>query len=67
MRKTHSKTLHCYSKPSFLGGMSRILDIGCTIRNGALYDSPIEADAKAIYSDWRAVGEDISFSMKEIC
>ena len=49
--------------PSFLSGMARVLDLF------GVFDAPppchcdlcaAQADARAVYSDWRAVGEDIS-------
>lgn len=52
--------------PSFLQGAARVLDIGQT---RALWDycwveSPQEADARAIASDWLAVGDDLRLAIK---
>ena len=48
-----------YTRPSLLSGMARLFDFW------GLYDrynsspTPRVADAKAVYSDWRAVGCDL--------
>jgi hypothetical protein len=45
-----------FARPSLIGGLSRILDLGGTLK---IYnESPSEADAdiKAISEDWKAVG-----------
>jgi hypothetical protein len=53
-----------YARPSFLSGMVRLLDFWGVFDqyNFDQYNSgptPRAADAKAIYSDWRAVGYDL--------
>lgn len=54
-----------FAMPSFLRGISRILDLGAT---GVSYNeskNEIEADMKAINSDWIIVGNDIREAMDE--
>ncbi len=50
-----------YARPSFLEGVARIFDFGGTL-NTYYYvstdEDPREADARAIASDWEAVGKD---------
>lgn len=52
-----------FARPSWLSGIARVFDFW------GLYDryntsrSPRIADAKAVYSDWRAVGGDIWWAM----
>ena len=52
-----------YARPSFLEGVARIFDFGGTL-NTYYYEStdedPREADARAIASDWEAVGKDMA-------
>ena len=52
-----------YAKPSFLEGVARIFDFGGAL-NTYYYlpsdEDPRKADARAIASDWRAVGKDIA-------
>jgi len=48
-----------FANPSFVSGMARVLDLGCTLNeyNYSLY--PAKADFCALSSDWRIVGSDI--------
>jgi hypothetical protein len=48
-----------YATPSFLSGMARTLDIGCTFDSYNTSGSAEEADRIAIASDWYAVGSDL--------
>jgi hypothetical protein len=52
-------TTFLFASPSYLEGLSRILDFGDTFTdyNYSLTDQ--QADRIAIRSDWRAVGRDI--------
>ena len=54
-----------YSNPSFLGGMSSLLDLGNTLQNYNTSDTDSEADTEALKSDWRAVGDDIKTSIRK--
>ena len=61
------KTDYLFPMPSALSGVARILDIGCTYTSynrsaTPEYNrsaTPEDVDAKAIYSDWAAVGQDL--------
>lgn len=54
-----------FAQPSFLEGMARVLDLGNTLN--VYNDSPTEkiADARAIFSDWSMVGQDIEQAISE--
>ncbi len=52
-----------FTRPSFLEGMARTLDIGNTMQEYNTSSSPEEADARAIGSDWEAVGSDLRKAM----
>lgn len=56
---------HLFARPSFLGGMASVLDIGGTLveYNAAL--TPEQADAMALASDWAAVGGDLRTAMRD--
>lgn len=59
------KTLFLCADPSWLSGAARILDLGGTFD---VYNSSAtgeEADAKATYSDWAMVGEDLQHAIDE--
>jgi len=48
-----------FSRPSFLEGMARVLDIGATFDSYNTSRTEQEADARAICSDWCMVGQDL--------
>ena len=57
------RTDYLFATPSFLTGVARLLDLSG--RFGVYNDSADEAvaDARAIYSDWRMVGQDLAGAM----
>ena len=46
-----------FARPSFLSGMARTLDLGANFDEYNISNSPELADSRALYNDWRAVGE----------
>lgn len=52
----HFEHYQFFSAPSFISGMSRVLDIGATFTE---YNSSNDPDTNAIYNDWFVVGEDL--------
>jgi hypothetical protein len=49
-----------FAEPSFVSGMSRVLDLGSTMDEyNSAYDAGL-ADYYALKSDWSVVGSDIS-------
>lgn len=59
------RTYYLFAKPSFIEGMSRVLDIGGTMEAYNEHDTEAEADRAAIRNDWLAVGDDIRSAMKQ--
>ncbi len=53
-----------FATPSFVGGVSLVLDLGSTSTDYNSSETVGEADFRAIRSDWYAVGEDISEATK---
>ena len=56
-----------YVKPSFYKGVSRLANVlgnSKTTYNSS--QSEYEADAKALYSDWKTVGNDIKKTMNNV-
>ena len=54
-----------FANPSFVEGASRVLDI---LGNQDIYNedqTPDEADAKALLSDWASVGDHLILATKE--
>lgn len=52
-----------FAEPSFVEGMSRVLDLGATLQDYNFSDTEKEADVKALKNDWRAVGDDLKLSI----
>ncbi len=48
-----------YATPSFLEGIARVMDIGDTLTEYNTSENGAEADARALGSDWKAVGDDL--------
>lgn len=60
---TRARAMALFAIPSFLGGMAANLDLGNTLTMYNESKSEEEADSKAIYSDWAAVGDDIRYAL----
>ena len=50
--------------PSVLSGVARVLDLGCQFDNYNTSKTEEEADALALYSDFRLVGQDLQKAME---
>lgn len=48
-----------FAMPSFIRGVASALDIGGTFVEYNQSEGPCEADAKALQSDWNAIGKDL--------
>lgn len=48
-----------FGRPSFLSGAARVLDLFGVFDSYDQSNTPDEADFRAMYSDWRIVGQDI--------
>jgi hypothetical protein len=48
-----------FAQPSFGSGAARVFDLWGQFDEYNRSDTPVEADAKAIASDWLVVGQDI--------
>ena len=60
------RTDHLFALPSVWSGAARVLDLFCTF--DTYNDSPndAQADARAIYSDWHIVGQDLADAMMRV-
>ena len=61
-----NQTDFLFAKPSFIGGMASVLDLGGTLVIYNESKDSIEADARAIGSDWMVTGNDIRSAMGKI-
>ena len=53
------------ASPSFMSGCARLLDWGAQYDSYNFSQSVDEADAKAMFSDWSSVGDDLVEAMLE--
>ena len=54
-----------YAVPTFLEGVARSIDIGDTLTEYVDSESGDLADARALCSDWKAVGDDLRQAMAQ--
>ncbi|GIK61087.1 MAG: hypothetical protein HND39_01330 [Ignavibacteriota bacterium] len=59
-------TFFLFSRPSFIEGIARILDLGSTLNEYNYSESEEEADARALASDWKAIGNDIKVAIDQL-
>lgn len=62
----HEKILHTgylFSRPSFLSGLGSVLNLAGNYFEYNYSKSSNETDRKALQSDWKSIGQDISFSI----
>lgn len=59
----HMRTDFLFAQPSGLYGVARLFDFAGTFDRYNESSTPEEADARAMYSDWRMVGEDLLAAM----
>lgn len=52
-----------FAKPSAVSGAGRVIDLLGTFDRYNLSPTPEEADARALFSDWLAVGRDLLCAM----
>lgn len=48
-----------FAMPSFIRGLSRVLDLGSTVDSYQRSGHVLESDYDALKSDWEAVGQDL--------
>ena len=54
-----------FAQPSFASGAARVFDLFGQFDEYNQSETPLEADAKAIASDWLIVGQDLSDAMEQ--
>jgi len=57
-------TSFLFAKPSFMEGVSRVLDLGGTLNQYNRSRTAEEADSLAMWADWSAVGSDLLAALK---
>jgi hypothetical protein len=62
-RKVQSDFL--FAQPSFVSGAGRVLDLWGQFDDYNHSETPLEADEKAIASDWLVVGQDVFAAIEQ--
>lgn len=57
------QTTFLFASPSLLSGIARLLDLGCHFDSYNESETAETADAMALYSDFRMVGQDLQKAM----
>ncbi len=60
-----NNTTRLFSLPSFVEGVGRLVDFSYSLNQYNESATENEADFVALQSDWRAVGKDIEYALKE--
>ena len=55
-----------FATPGWTDGVGRLLDFANSLTEYNVSKTDAEADLRAITMDWRAVGQDIAWSVKQI-
>ena len=54
-----NRSFFLFARHNLLSGMARILDFGGTINDYNISPSGEIADQRALYEDWKAIGDDM--------
>ena len=60
MKKKNVKADFLFARPSVTGGLARLFDFSGTFDAYNHSETPDEADAKAMFADWAAVGDSLA-------
>lgn len=55
-----------FARPSLIEGVARMVDLGGSLNVYNTSRTPDEADARAIYEDWRALGHDVKEALEQL-
>lgn len=65
VKRKDLKTGFLFATPSMIAGAARLLDLWGVFDHYNTADSEEEADALAVYSDWRIIGQDLRDAMND--
>jgi hypothetical protein len=55
-----------FARPSFVEGFARMMDLSGSLNTYNLSATGEEADARASFRDWRAIGRDVRAALEEL-
>lgn len=60
------RSTYLFARPSFIEGFARMVDISNSLNTYNQSRNGQEADARATYEDWKAVGHDVRVSLEQL-
>ena len=60
-----NKFYSLYSRPSFLSGAARLVDLGGTFDRYQTSASPAQADSRALAQDWQSTGKALRKALRQ--
>jgi hypothetical protein len=55
-----------FARPSFVEGVARMVDFGGSLNTYNTAPTGEEADARAMYEDWEALGADLKAALEQL-
>jgi len=60
------KTFNLFSRPSFLSGAARLVDLGGVFDKYNRTQTEEQADGRALASDWLSIGQDLQIALQKM-
>lgn len=60
------QSTYLFARPSFTEGVGRMMDLSNSLSTYNQSRNGTEADARAIYEDWKAIGHDVRVALEQI-
>lgn len=57
---------YLFARPSFIEGVGRLVDLSNSLNVYNYARDGAEADARAIYQDWKALGHDVRVALEQL-
>lgn len=57
---------YLFARPSFVEGFGRIVDMSSSLNTYNYSRDGGQADARAIYEDWKALGHDVRMALEQL-
>lgn len=57
---------YLFARPSFVEGVARMLDVSSSMNTYNTFPTGDEADARAVYQDWRALAHDVRVALEQL-
>ena len=57
---------YLFARPSFVEGIGRMVDVSNSLNTYNYSRNGAEADARAIYQDWKALGHDVRVALRRV-